>query len=657
MRNKLLIRKKLKTALFVFIAFIYANLLFAQNSIDSINLLQHKLNDTLLIESFLEIGQNYELEHPDSGIFYYNKALALIDDKFNESIQHHHIYLLLKARTLRYIGNVYNDQGIYDNAIDFYIQSLDLHKQINDQKGVAYCLNNIGNVHADQGNFEKAKAYYLQSVPLFEADNEKTGLAASFNNLGSIYFEEGEFKKSIDFFLKTLEIVKELDHKKGMANTYNNLGEAYHKQGQNDKSLEYYMNTLEVTQELGDKFGLCMVHANIADLYHTFANEIQENKRAGSFGSQIKNSLHHGEQSLKIASEMNAPRLIAYSSEILQKVHTSTGNYSKALEYAELYIQTNQVLFSEEKTKALAEMQEKYQSLEKEKTIEKLEFENEIADNEIKRRKNQILFSILGLILISISLLMVYSRYRLKHSLNKALELKNTELAVLNATKDKFVSILAHDLKNPFSAFANITSSLNRNFENIDKADQKYYIEELDRSALHLNRLLKNMLDWASAQMKPKFQTLDNIELNVLVSNMCESLEGFAKPRQITFVNQIPLNIVVKANEGALSTIINNLMTNAIKFSPIGNKVEIDAKMNKNKVYITVTDFGVGIAPEDIGKLFRIDVDSRSIGTPEGKGTGLGLILCKELAEKMNGQLSVESTLGKGTTMHLMLGS
>jgi signal transduction histidine kinase/Tfp pilus assembly protein PilF len=628
-----------------------------QQHIDSIRAVQSDLNDTLLIQSYLDLGEIYEPEYPDSGLHYYNYALVQIEKELEGNSDNHSSLQKLKARALRYIGNVYNDQGIYDNAIDFYIQSLDIHKQINDQKGVAYCLNNIGNVHADQGNFEKAKAYYLQSVPLFEADNEKTGLAASFNNLGSIYFEEGEFQKSIDFFLKTLEIVKELDHKKGMANTYNNLGEAYHKQGQNEKSLEYYMNTLEVTQELGDKFGLCMVHANIADLYHTFAIEIQENKRTGSFDSQIKNSLHHGEQSLKIAREMNAPRLIAYSSEILQKVHTSTGNYSKALEFAELYIQTNQVLFSEEKTKALAEMQEKYQSLEKEKTIEKLEFENEIADNEIKRRKNQILFSFLGLILITISLLLVYSRYRLKHSLNKALELKNNELAVLNATKDKFVSILAHDLKNPFSAFANITSSLNRKFDQIEKTDQKYYIEELDRSALHLNKLLKNMLDWASAQMKPKFQTLDNIELNKLVSNMSESLEGFAKTRDITFINHVPPNIVVKANEGALNTILNNLITNAVKFSPIGNRVEIDAKTNKNKVNITVTDFGVGIAPEDIGKLFRIDVDSRSIGTPEGKGTGLGLILCKELAEKMNGQLSVESTLGKGTTIHLMLES
>ena len=622
--------------------------------IDSININRTITGDSSRIRLMLDIGELYEAETPDSGLAYYEKALALCETAL-ENQPHNSAEKLvlddLKATSLRYIGNVYNDLGVFDKAVENYLHSLQLHQATGNLMGIAYCYNNIGNIHADQGDFEKATDYYTSAINIYKQLDDKTGLAAANNNIGSILFDQQKYEEAISYFLETLKAVGDMNHKKGMANTFNNLGETYSKMGQYKTAIEYYKKTLEVSSELGDKFGLAMANANIADLYVTLAESAAEPVRS----ERIMLALVSGKASMELAKEINSPRLINYASNILKKVHKTNANYSEALKYAELYIETNEEIFSEDKTNALAEMQEKYQSLEKEKTIEKLEFENEIADNEIKRRKNQILFSILGLILISISLLLVYSRYRLKHSLNKALELKNNELAVLNATKDKFVSILAHDLKNPFSAFANITSSLNTNFEKIDKDEQKYFIEELDRSAFHMKKLLKNMLDWASAQMKPKFQTLENIELSTLVSNMCQTLDGFAKTRKITLVNRVSQGIKVKANEGALNTVLNNLMTNAIKFSPLGNRVEIRAQINQSRVDITVTDYGIGIAPQDIGKLFRIDVDVRSIGTPEGKGTGLGLILCKELAEKMNGQLYAESTFGKETTMHLML--
>jgi signal transduction histidine kinase len=312
-------------------------------------------------------------------------------------------------------------------------------------------------------------------------------------------------------------------------------------------------------------------------------------------------------------------------------------------------MELNDSLFNTESQKTLNEFQVLYESEKKDNEIRLLSNEKEIQSIQIKRvRQQRLIFLLIAFSLLLVAfLLWILFEDRKKSS--RILDQKNQELNILNSTKDRFISILAHDLKNPFSAFCNITTALKENFDDLDKGEHRYYIDELNESALRMNSMLKNMLDWATIQMKPMFSELVPVDLFDAADSINKSLAPFARSRSVILENNVPEGLVALGNQGAIQTVLNNLISNAIKFSPAHSVVTISGFAELAGVTLTVKDQGMGMTGEDLSKLFRIDKDTRSIGKPEGKGTGLGLILCKELIDKMGGSIGVKSTPGLGT--------
>jgi signal transduction histidine kinase len=294
-------------------------------------------------------------------------------------------------------------------------------------------------------------------------------------------------------------------------------------------------------------------------------------------------------------------------------------------------------------------MRIRYETEKKDNEINLLSKENELKEIRIKNATRERAFYIaITLSFLSLSVLLLLLYYNRKQT-NKLLKEKNEELKVLNSTKDKFISILAHDLKNPFSAFLNISSALNNDFDVIDNDNKKKYINKLHQAVLQLNSLLKNMLEWAVLQRKSSLPDVENLNLFEITDFIIHTLSDFALEKNVKIENTIPTDIQVCANRSYLITILNNLVTNAIKFSKPENQISISASVNIKLATVFVEDNGIGIAPGDIDKLFRIEIDTHTIGKSDGKGTGMGLILCKELIEKMNGKIWVESTQGKGS--------
>jgi len=222
-------------------------------------------------------------------------------------------------------------------------------------------------------------------------------------------------------------------------------------------------------------------------------------------------------------------------------------------------------------------------------------------------------------------------------------------LKELNATKDKFFSIIAHDLKNPFNAILGFSDMLKNEVHNLDIDSIVKFTSYINTSARRAFRLLENLLEWARMQQgsipyKPK-----TILLAELTENEIENLKHSADRKNITLINDIKEENIVFADEEMLSTVIRNLISNAIKFTPINGKVNIEAVLNADKVDISVSDTGIGMNKETIGKLFRIETSFTSTGTDKEIGSGLGLLLCKEFVEKHGGKILVESEEGKGS--------
>lgn len=226
---------------------------------------------------------------------------------------------------------------------------------------------------------------------------------------------------------------------------------------------------------------------------------------------------------------------------------------------------------------------------------------------------------------------------------------KNQELRKLNAEKDKFFSIIAHDLKNPFNSILGFSELLKNEAHKQKIEDVVKYAGVINSSAQNTFELLENLLEWSLIQQGRIPFDPHTLLLNRIVEAEIENLTYYASQKNILIGNGITASIIIEADEDMLSTILRNLMANAIKFTPKNGKVQVLAKIEERQVVISVSDTGVGMTGETIGKLFKIETSFTSRGTENEKGTGLGLILCKEFVEKHNGKIWVESEVGKGS--------
>lgn len=230
------------------------------------------------------------------------------------------------------------------------------------------------------------------------------------------------------------------------------------------------------------------------------------------------------------------------------------------------------------------------------------------------------------------------------------LQLYAEQLKELVATKDKFFSIIAHDLKSPFNSILGLSEIIKNDAKHLDIATIEQYAGIIHSTSNNTFRLLENLLDWARIQQSQMpFQPI-SLVLKTLTNEVLEFLIEKANSKMIAIINYIPDNLIVMADKNMIRTILRNLISNALKFTSKNGKVEIKAFHSENKVEISIVDNGIGIKPEDIDKIFKIGSSFSKRGTENEKGTGLGLLLCKEFVEVHGGEIWVESEEGKGSS-------
>ncbi len=229
------------------------------------------------------------------------------------------------------------------------------------------------------------------------------------------------------------------------------------------------------------------------------------------------------------------------------------------------------------------------------------------------------------------------------------------ELKDLNATKDKFFSIISHDLKNPFTALMGFAEILSNDYDDFTDDERREMIFHIFLSAKREYSLLENLLLWSRAQRGIVKAEPENLSLSHIVSETLALLTNQANNKQIEFVQGYDDRIHIYADKPTITTVIRNLVSNAIKFTPEKGVIRILASAQENSVTIQIEDTGIGIGPNDLAKLFRIDVHHTTEGTNKEKGTGLGLILCKEFVELNHGSISVTSKIGEGSRFTIVL--
>ncbi len=259
------------------------------------------------------------------------------------------------------------------------------------------------------------------------------------------------------------------------------------------------------------------------------------------------------------------------------------------------------------------------------------------------------------ILLLLISIAVAYDRHRLVKLKNKELEKQAQQLSELNQTKDKFFSVIAHDLRNPFHGLVGLTQVLVEDYDSMEPDKVKKFHNLIYQSAKQGYQLVLNLLEWIRSQTGRISFAPERLDLSKVISDNIKLARSTAQNKNVTLINLVEPGLIIYADYNMIHTVFRNLISNAIKFSNPGGKVFVEGQKEDGRIIVKVKDEGIGMDENTMNNLFRLDVAQSSRGTAGESGTGLGLILCKEFVSRHNGQILVESQKGNGSTFTVIL--
>lgn len=574
------------------------------------------------------------------------------------------------------LGNMNRKLGNLVKSLEYFQEALTMAELIKDTIGIAGCQINIGIIHNDLDNKKMAIEYYEQALDNFEAMSSYRGISACLTNIGLIYDDMDSVANALKYYNKALDISQQMGDRKNLTSIYSSIALIHVRKEDYKEAERYFRLSLAIDEQMDDKISLAETLLNLAGL--------------GLKSGNYKESLNFAKRSLSIGIETGALPRQAEAYELLAQLHEARKDPAAALEFYKQFVIIKDSILNKEMHMQLSEIEGKYQNEKKQLEIANLQNIKALQQSELKQKDirlhNQtlvIVFVLVGFIIVLISSLWLLKMYRQKKKTNRIMLEKNEEIVVqneeikaqneqlaelnnkisasekalkeLNATKDKFFSIVAHDLKNPFSILQSLSTMLNEKYDSLDESYRKKVIETIKTSIDSSYILVENLLQWSRTQSgKMSFHT-ESISLNDLIQKNVLLVNSFAESKKIEIAVIIEGEIKVLADLNSIDTILRNLISNALKFTEPNGRIEIGAHIVNDYIEIYVKDSGIGIKQTDTDKLFRIDVDTATIGSSKEKGTGLGLILCKEFAEANGGSISLDSIEGKGTTVFLKL--
>lgn len=570
--------------------------------------------------------------------YYFDNKLNKADKAFREVAAYNRRigYESGEADALSNLAAIFSEQKLIDSCVVYDLKALSIREKINSPK-IAISYNNLGLSYKDLRMYSIALSYYKKAILAKQKTQELKGsLGNTYLNIANIYKIHEEWDSAHIYYDKALDIAKSIEDNVFIGQTLCNIGDLYMDEGKYELATPYLKNAYQTLIN-----------------YDSFTNIVPVLQAQGRLGIFTKN-YSVAKEKLELGLTLLKERGLFYSydteliMDYLENLYWSMGNekmanyYEKeargmmdSLNFRELQEKSHQILLELDNERKEAQIGR----LEKETEIQYLRNENLIY-------QRAWFISASFLLALFAGLLFWGNRWRAR---------TNKQLKALNDTKDKLFSIIAHDLKNPLSAFRSITQSLSEDISEIEKEDLQYFMNSLNRSASSLFELLENLLYWAISQSGQLEFHPHTLSLHKQSEKAITVLQNNIQEKGLVVENKIAPNIEVFADSKMLDTIIRNLLTNAIKFTPSGGKISLDAHLEKNWICYSVRDTGIGIAAQWQATLFQINTEVSNRNEIEGKGTGLGLILCKELVERHCGKIWVESTLGEGAVFYFTL--
>lgn len=562
-----------------------------------------------------------------------------------------------KARAINNIGITYRKLGSHRNALKYFDQALELMSDKSDPLGKAYVYIHHGNTLLDMGIPDKALESFFKAYELRRTTNNPISISQSYRSIATAYMELNSFEQARSYLNKAHSKLEEAGDEIGVADILNELGNLYLKTNDYDKAISHFQQAalLYGKHFLLDKRGLCLrkigeIQTKLGD--YTKASE--NLKLALSLGESTKNE-----------------KLVELTLLALHDFHLARGEHREALEYFKQHLQVKDKFEKKNMDESIwqasleLELDKKAEEIKKiEGEVETLRTEAKLKTIELRQQKLQRNFlAIITILVIVLATVSIYgytairNKNRWLNEANEKLLASELELKKMVNTKDKLFSIIAHDLRSPFSGLVGLTELMMQNASTLDTQTISKYSSLVHQSAQKLLNLIENLLHWSRKQS-------GNIRIeptSILLKRICDDVLNVQKlqadAKSIELKSSIEEGLNVFADYDTLSTVLRNLVSNAIKFSHSESVVNINGYKRDDQIIIQVIDKGIGISPENQSKLFKLEESFSTQGTNREEGTGLGLIVCQEYVELNKGNISVESNANDGTTFTISLPS
>ncbi len=649
----------------------------AQNKIDSLEAeLKKSPADTTRIRLYVSLSEQYQYTNYPKSKQYAQQAVDLAEKQNTGS---------WKNLAYRNIGLLYAISGDYSTALRYDNQALQQSLFNNDSTTLAIDYNNIANDYYDLGEYDEAYNYFTQSYRVASARNDSLRMTVALHNVGRVFKELGQYDRALDHLRISQRMSEQINDKEGVPYAYDEIGDVMLRIGKYDSALLTLMHSLRLTREQKLHVLEPKTLSKVATIYlhnkdhktalayydTTYQLHAQTNNRFGiaevNLGrgivlydqGQYDEALRLITGSLAIAKESNARILEIKCYTKLSQLWEAKGDYKKSLGYFKQYKQLEDSLFSQDMQEKLFRDQMRFATEAKDSQIEALSRARDIRDDQIKRQEfiRNILVVVMALSVILLAT--VYRSGQRRRQINTLLlqhqedmEKRSEELERLNQVKDKFFSIISHDLRSPINALAGLLDLLDKGA--VKPEELPNHVRELKTRFNHTRTLLNNLLDWTLLQMDKLNLQANRIDLKKIVDENIQLLAS-VQNKQIQLLNKIPENAIAFADSNTVNLVIRNLMTNAIKFTNDGGIVVISAEEKPTEWLVSVKDNGIGMNPDVLKILFDKTAPYTTRGTANEKGTGLGLILCKEFVEKNGGKIWVESKPGEGSKFSFTL--
>lgn len=627
--------------------------------------------DTTYINLLEELGRTLRYYDSDSTFLLAKEVLEFSKKaRFKTGVSRAHLLL----------GDYYSDTGNPEKAIAYYEEAYHTAEVLGDNYLMLRCLNNISAEYEYRGDYARAMEGYLKGLDLAKSSGEQLMLSILYENLANLYASQKDYEQALELYKKVKKINEHLKDSRAEAETSSNLASLYADMGQLDYAM-FYVNRSIATfeqQKVIDwlayayeikgkvylkekKFRWALYWYRQSELLHAKISDDRGkidllNGMAEAYLGQNEDDISrsYALEAFEISKRISFLEGMKNCAHTLYQVHKNKLDYPQALQYHELYQGLYDTLSRNENRKSLTILQ----------TTNKFEKQRQaLIDQNNKALAQQqriVILALVSLLIISVIAFIFYRGKKIQNKLVVELNRKTTileaheaELKENNDTKTKLFSIIGHDLRGPIGALQELLKLFGNG--DMTKKEMLDFIPKLKEDIGHISFTLNNLLSWGHTQLKGSVVNPSVVNLESLVTENINLLAEIAESKSIRVINEIKEPVHIWSDSNQIDVVVRNLISNALKFTPENGMITIKALERTNHWEIAIRDNGIGMEPETVSRLFDDHSNISTYGTNNEKGTGLGLSLCKEMLEKNNGKIWVESSLRKGSCFYFTL--